>query len=169
MFCIRALWFLAQLLPVVFIRMLPVLPRTKKSCLPTAGDVFYVKSKVEGLIQTTDQQFSLWDKRTPDGFNPQGKMVDQPGVHSGLLSVWSHYLKALEGVRAFNYSVLAHQLQQEESEGSIMTLVTVNPKILPDFPIYSFKFESWGGTGEVESDVQSSHFKVTSYHTSRPW
>lgn len=36
---------------------------------------FMSKVKVEGLIQTTDQQFSHWDKKTPDGSNPEGRWL----------------------------------------------------------------------------------------------
>lgn len=50
---------------------------------------FMSRVKVEGLTQTTDQQFSHWNKRTLDGFNPEGRwqLADQPGVFSGLLSI----------------------------------------------------------------------------------
>lgn len=33
---------------------------------------FMSRVKAEGLIHTTDQEFSHWDKRSPDGFSPEG-------------------------------------------------------------------------------------------------
>lgn len=50
---------------------------------------FMSKAKVERLIQKTDQQFSHWNKRALDGFNPEAgwQLAAQPGVLSGLLMI----------------------------------------------------------------------------------
>lgn len=81
---------------------------------------FMSRVKAEGLIQTTDQQFSHWNKRTPEGFNPEGRWL----ITLECIPVFGHLkkslLKGLGGCEDIQYSVLAHQLQQEGSEGSMM-------------------------------------------------
>lgn len=132
--------------------MLPVLWRTKKSCHPTAGDVLYVKSK--GRRTDTDNRPTIfhWEQRTPDGFNPEGRwLISLESIPVFWASEEASLLKGLGGCEGIQLlSSCSSTPERGVRRLNCESLVTVNPEILPDFPICSFRFECWRGTGKVE-------------------